>query len=232
MLTSARIKENMDRDGIWMLSLSILWILLSCGLALLWHGILVYRVASRHYPVPKHSIWLLFGLQLQQNRMALEYQQRIDVVIATLRITQPDLIVFQGGLTGNNTVTEANIGEEYFNRVLARDHEAILARPQTVLEDRSKNSLENLRNTREYLLSKKLPLNVVLVTSGYHLRRCRLMAENLGFKTEFLLQKSVPSFSIKSFNKIILEAFLINWYQTGKFISLLFRNQRMLNRIR
>ncbi len=219
----------MDRDGILMLSLSILWIVLSCGLALLWHGILVYRVARKRYPVPKHSVWLVFGLQLTQNKMALEYQHRIDAVISALQVSQPDMVIFQGGITGNNTVTEASIGRDYF---LSQSNQEAFSHPKTILEDRSKNSLENLRNTREYLQSKALPLKVVLVTSGYHLRRCRLTAENLGFKTEFLSKKLASPFTIRSFNKIILEAFLINWYQTGMFISRLFRNQRMLNRIR
>ncbi len=232
MSTQGRIKENMDRDGILMLSLSVLWILLSCGLALLWHGVLVYRVARQVYPEPKYSIWLIFGLQLEQNTMALEYQHRIDAVIATLPFSQPEILIFQGGLTGSNTVTEARIGKDYFNAMLAKEPHLVVTRPDIILEDCSKNSLENLRNTREYLRSKDLPLKVVLVTSGYHLRRCRLMAENLGFQTEFLVAKSVSPFSINSLNKIILEAFLINWYQAGRFISLLFRNQRMLNRIR
>ena len=232
MLTFSRIKENIDRDGILMLSLSVLWVLFSFGLVILWHSFLVYRVANQDYPEPKYSIWLIFGLQLKQNTMALEYQQRIDVVISALPTSEPDMIVFQGGITGNNTVTEASIGEGYFTAMLASKKDMIATRSQIVLEDRSKNSLENLRNTREYLLSEKRPLKVVLVTSRYHLRRCQLMAEYLGFKTEFLLAESTVPFSVKSFHKIILEAFLINWYQTSRFISLLFRNQRMLNRIR
>lgn len=227
-----RIKENIDRDSILMLSLSCLWIVLSFGTILIWYSILVYRAAHRECFKPHYSVWLVFGLQLTQNKMAVEYQNRIDAMIAMLPLVQPKIIIFQGGITGDNSETEAFVGAEYFKASLIKKNQAVPSGVQLVLEDRSKNSLENLRNTRNYLQANNLPLKVVLVTSRYHLLRCRLMAENLGFKTEFLSEEPVQAFNFKQFKKIVLEAFFINWYQTGKFISHFFKHQRMLNRIR
>jgi len=215
-----------------MLSLSVLGILLSGGLVLLWQGYAVYKVASRDYTAPKSPVWLLFGLALKQNKSLPEYHQRIDAAVETLQLTQPKVLVFQGGVTGQNTLTEAVVGKQYFETVLEKSTLVKVTEFEIVLEDRSISTLENLKFTREFLQSKNLPLESVLITNRYHLYRCQVMAENLGFKVEFIPAETEWVWDAKQLSKLILEAFFLHWYQTGKFVSQLIKNERMLNRIR
>jgi len=232
MLTLSRFQKNMDRDGILMLSLSVFGVLLSGGLVLLWHGYSIYKVASRHYVVSEKPVWLLFGLALKENESQPEYRQRIEAAVNALQTVQPKMLVFQGGVTGQNILTEAVVGKQYFERVLAKTTLGKTLDFEIILEDRSRNTLENLKYTRDFLQSQNQPLESALITNRYHLLRCQVMAENLGFNTEFIPAEVEWVWSSKQLSKVLLEAFFLHWYQTGKFVSQLIKNEGMLNRIK
>ncbi len=214
-----------------MLSLSVLWVLSTLGLVLVWYVAKVYQVAKTAKPDSLNDIWILFGKQLNENQLDIEFKQRLNAVIDRLSIDNPKSIILQGGITGKNSLSEAQAGQAYlFNssEFISLYSDATLL----ILEDKSKNTLENLKHTREYLQQAKLPLNVTLVSNRYHLLRCSIMAKNMGFSAVCLPAEKEWSLNLTQVYKILLEVSFLNWYCTGRFVSQLFNNERVLNKIR
>ncbi len=227
--TSKAVKT--DWDGILMLFLSVLWMLSTLGLALVWYVAKVYQVAKTAKPAFLNDIWIVFGKQLNENQLDIEFKQRLDAAIDRLSLEKPKCIILQGGITGKNSLSEAQAGQAYlFNSfkfiTLYNDATSL------ILEDKSKNTLENLKYTREYLQQVKLPLKVTLISNRYHLLRCSIMAKNMGFSTVCLPAEGEWSLNLTQVYKILLEAVFLNWYCTGKFVSELLNNKRILHKIR
>ncbi len=214
-----------------MLSLSVLWGLSTLGLVLVWYAAKIFQVAKINQADFQNDIWIVFGKQLTENQLDMEFKQRLNTVIDWLAIEKPSYIILQGGITGKNTQSEAQAGQAYlFNSTgFINEYHTATA---VILEDTSMNTLENLKHTREYLQQAKLPLNVTLISNRYHLLRCSVMAKNMGFTTGFLPAEKEWYLNLTQVYKIFLEAFFLNWYCTGRFVGRLFNNKRMLNKIR
>lgn len=228
-LTSSATQEGMDWDGLLMLSLSILSALLTLGFFWFWRAFQCYRIAQSAgttFPEKASMPLIVFGKQLQGNRLDEDFKTRLNRV-STLQNTTPieQKIFLLGGITNQNTLSEAQAGAD---TLLANQPELA---DKLVLEESSRNTLENLKQARIYLKEHDLPLKAGLITNRYHLYRCQVMAKGLGL--DGILIAAEDSF-VADFNnlyKIFIEAFFIHWYHTGSFISRRLNHKRMLSKI-
>lgn len=214
-----------------MLSLSTLWILITLGGVLFWYAYRVHSVAKNSNPSFKSPIWIVFGKQLKNNQPDDEYRQRLDRTFEMLGQQPPKHLVLQGGVTSGNSISESEVGRAYLASKMAESNNRFGSCYNVILEDRSRNTLENLKNSRDYLANNQLPLQVGLITNRYHLLRCAVMAESLGFKTQYIPAEKSWSLNREQLYKVIQEAFLLNWFIIGKRVSYLLKNRRMIDKI-
>lgn len=224
-LTASADEQGFDWDGLLMLVLSCLVILGTAGLSWLW---LVHRTrqtangASRHYPGDIPII--VFGKQLRKNLPDDDYQARLNRILHTDFRSETPSIFLLGGLTPPNTLSEAKAGQHY---LLAKSPG--LAK-HLILEEASRNTLENLKQARLCLRQRQQPLEAALLSNRYHLHRCRLLAEGLGFSTQLLAAEDPGTDRFNGY-KIFIEAFFSHWYHTGARLSRWLKIQRMLTKI-
>ncbi len=214
-----------------MLSLSALWAFSTLGLVLVWYIAKIYQVAKTAKPTFQNDIWIVFGKQLNENQLDIEFKQRLNAIIDWFAMEKPKCLILQGGITGENSLSEAEAGQAYlFNspKLITLYSSAT----SLILEDKSQNTLENLKHTREYLQQAKLPLNVTLISNRYHLLRCSVMAQNMGFSTTYLPAEKEWHLNLTQVYRILLEAIFLNWYCTGRFVSRLLNNERILHKIK
>nr|WP_246261820.1 YdcF family protein [Thiomicrorhabdus cannonii] len=209
-----------------MLILAVLSLVLSGGLFWLWRVLQIARTA-RHAPAqPPNSLyaWILFGKQLHNDLPDADFQRRLQGV---LRLAEhqplPPAIVLLGGKTGSNRLSEAQAAADY----LLTCRPAL--QPALLLEEASRNTLENLKQARDYLPERNLP--VALISNRYHLHRCMIMAGRLGLNAVPVAAEAQWQATPAALLKIALEGFFVHWYHTGAFISKRLNNQRMLNKI-
>ncbi len=209
---------NKDHDALFVLMVSVIVVVISCGLFFLFFTFFVIRKALETAAVPSSSdtVYLVFGKKLANGKPDSEYRCRLD------RLLSCDFrnAILMGGKTAGAKISEAQAGYEYL-----LEQNVLLNNIR--LEDHSRNTLENLKNARQ-LLNRQ---NTVIISNRYHLARCSILASSLGIRHQLCAAEDKFRLNGKNLVNCLQEAFYLHWFYSGKYWAMLTRNQRMLNKI-
>lgn len=118
-----------------------------------------------------HGAGLLHG-----DRVSKLLANRIDKAIRIYnKSKRKPVIIPSGGQGEDETVPEAEAMEKY---LIAHG----IPKEHIILENQSKNTMENLQNSKNIILSQGGKPRIALVTSNYHVYRCLLYAKSLNLK--------------------------------------------------
>lgn len=226
-----RLKRMADRDALHTLAVAVAACVLSLGLVYVGYLVHVLRVARAAPCVPVNGeCVLVFGKHAPQGRVDADFQARLSRAAAVWTSHAPGRVLLLGGGPAG-APSEA---------VIARD--ALLAlgvAPDAplVLEDASRDTLQNLRNARSLLALAAVdpaapPRAVTLLTSRYHLARCALFARGLGLDWELCAAEPALSLRPSMLLRIAGEAAYVCWIDIGAHWARLIGHERMLGRIR
>jgi uncharacterized SAM-binding protein YcdF (DUF218 family) len=207
-------------DGAAMLLLANLIIAATGGIALGFWLARVYRVARNTPSDTSHGgCMLVLGQHLRDGAPTPEYGRRLARALA---LCGAGRILIVGGPPGSR-ISEARAGRDWLVA-----HGADMKK--IMIEEESQNTLENLIYARQILCEKREE-KVTIISSRYHLARCRTIASGLGLN--YLLCASEDKLLIDVYNirRMIIEAYFLNWYHVGKSWAAITRNQKMLLRI-
>ncbi|MEX0335415.1 YdcF family protein [Vibrio tubiashii] len=119
------------------------------------------------------NVVLVLGKRLFNNALTLEGRTRVEALTTAIQSLQLEqsAIIFCGGATDGQTQTEAQAMFDYFQPC----YEGELP-PHIILEDTSTNTIENIQNAADKLISSQLcksgqEVNVQFVSNDYHLKR-------------------------------------------------------------
>jgi uncharacterized SAM-binding protein YcdF (DUF218 family) len=173
--------------------------------------------------VPEHGeVVLLFGKHAPRGRIDADFAARLERAATLWRERPPhDLILLGGGAP--DELSEAEVAHR---ALLARD---LGAGPSLRLEDRSRDTLQNLRNARDMLL--EAPRRVTLLSSRYHLARCALFARQLGYDWELCAAEPRLALRPATFLHIAGEAAFVCLSDVGTRWARLIGDRRMLARV-
>ena len=113
---------------------------------------------------------------LKGDKVSKLLANRIDKAIKVYnKSKRKPVIIPSGGQGGDETISEAEAMKQYLlKHGIPEEH--------IILEDQSKNTMENLQNSRDIIFLKEGKHRVALVTSNYHVYRCLLYAKSLKMK--------------------------------------------------
>ncbi len=218
-------QQKIDWDGLWTLFLATLVVILGLGIPLIVSYLRVLttaRVATTQFI---GDSWLLvFGKRLTNGSVDADYRMRLDKAAELVTQNQARVVVLLGGATHQGTISEAKAGLGHLSSM------GITNRDNIVLEESSRNSLENLHYVRDILHSNKVG-SVALISNRYHLARCQIIANSLGIKHVLCPAEERLSITPLLLWKMLIEAYYIIWFATGKAWATLTNNKRMLKRI-
>jgi len=208
-------------DGFKMLFISLLLVLGSGGLSLLWSLFYVLRV-GRAAPCRPDNIApvLVPGVRLVGGEVGDDFRLRLQRALALYQAGARELLLL-GGVTGPGGVSEAAQGAAY---LAARG----VPRAALRLEERSRHTLENLRHARQLL---DVASAVTIVSNRYHLARLGVMAAGLGMPHTLCAAESDARWSMRRAGRLLLEAFYVHWYLTGRYWARLVRDRASEARI-
>lgn len=121
------------------------------------------------------NVVLILGKRLVDNVITAEGRSRVDALINLIndKDLAPEAVIFCGGITQGQTESEARAMYRYFN---SRSAQISPFLPHVLLEDKSTNTIENIRNAAEKLIESQLcqqgqTVKVQIVSNDYHLKR-------------------------------------------------------------
>ncbi len=212
-------------DGWLTLVLSNIVLILTSSFTLIWMFIKVID-KSKHsltYTKNQADLILVAGMRLENGHVNKDYKQRLDRA-KKLFTTHNCPILIMGGITDGGSYSEASVGRGYLV-----ERGVPLERIQ--LEDKSRNTLENLQNTKKTIKNNDLP-SYVLISNRYHLARIEALSNGLGLFPDLCAAEDENSIPSCKWWRYFLESYYLHWYFTGKIWSTITKNQHSLNRIR
>ncbi len=192
-----------------MLVLSNLVIVVTGGLSLLWQLRQVHAIAKRTPSTSTSSQWLIvLGMHLRKGAITVDYALRLEKALALQAKDLRRRIFVLGGRRGAQGQTEAEKGKEYLvNRGVS---------PSSILlEDKSSNSLDNLRQARA-ILGTMRPEQAALITNRYHLARAQSIAVGLGLSHTLCAAEERLYIDARILTRFLLEAYYLHWVVIGR----------------
>ncbi|KLI98082.1 ElyC/SanA/YdcF family protein [Luteimonas sp. FCS-9] len=222
-----RLGLLVDRDALHALVVAGSACMLSLGLVYVGYVVHVWRVARNAPCAPaRGDCVLLFGKHAPGGRLDADFQARLARAATLWTSHAPRSVLLLGG-GPHGGPTEAALARE---ALLAR---GVAADAPLLLEDRSRDTLQNLRNARA-MLAQAAPApvgQVTLLSSRYHLARCALFAGHLGLDWELCAAEPALSWRPATWWRIAGEAAYVCWVDVGMRWARLIGHRRMLARL-
>jgi uncharacterized SAM-binding protein YcdF (DUF218 family) len=212
-----------DWDGLATFLLTLLLLTLTLGIPLLLSLRTVYRIAVSTAATTTAVQLLVFGKQLRHEQIDNDYRLRLLKAAELMRQRPDRRLLLLGGGASADRISESAAGERF---IFTSGIEA----SRMSREEQSQNTLENLRHARDLLL-EGLDEPVALISNRYHLARIHTMAESLGIRHQLCAAESHFSLSWRLLPRLLIEAWYILWFLTGKRWARLIHSQRMLDRV-
>lgn len=217
-----------DRDVLHSLAVTGMACVASLGLVYAGYFLHVLQVARRAPVMPARGRRvLLFGKHAPRGRLDRDFQARVSRSATLWRQRPPEAMLLLGG-GAEGVATEA---------ALARDALHAMGVPidaPLLVEDRSRDTLQNLRNARALLASAGAAgteAGVTLLSSRYHLARCALFARGLGLQPELCAAEPALSWRPAMLARIAAEAAYVCWLDVGTRWARLIGHRRMMDRV-
>ncbi|MGO3126992.1 MAG: YdcF family protein [Luteimonas sp.] len=225
-----RLERLRDRDALHTLAVAAAACVLSFGLVYVGYLVHVLRVARSAPCVPvSGECVLVFGKHSPQGRVDADFQARLSRAATLWTSHAPGRVLLLGGGPAGEP-TEAALARAALHALGVPDDARL------VLEDTSRDTLQNLRNARS-LLTVAAPghdaamRRVTLLSNRYHLARCALFARGLGLHWELCAAEPVFSWRPTTMWRIAGEAAYVCWLDIGVRWAQLIGHRRMIDRI-
>ena len=217
--------QGFDWDGLVTFLLTLLVIGGTLGLSLLIFYLYAWWIArSTRCIKSANACILVFGKRLQRGSVDMDYRLRLDRSYEFLAQNPQFSVILLGGAPMHDQLSEAKAGLDYLKA------KGLVSHARIQLEERSRNTLENLRQARKILQNENCA-DLILITNRYHLARSRMIANSLGLKNLLCPAEAAFSWSSAVIGKLAFEAFYMLWFNTGKTWARLIGSQRMLQRV-
>ncbi|MCS7050818.1 MAG: YdcF family protein [Thermomicrobium sp.] len=176
---------------------------LATGATLFVLGLAIERQARTDERAPADAIIVLGAAQFN-GRPTRAFRARLDHGASLYRQGYAQLIVLVGGTASPDEPSEAEVGARYLEQ-LGIPSDAVLVVPE------GRNTWQSLRAASRPLAASGVR-RILLVSDGFHLFRCKLMAHELGFSA---LGSPAPNSPIRP------GSLLERWYLTRECVATL-----------
>lgn len=137
---------------------------------------------------PGAEYCVVLGAEWKKNGPSYVLKKRLDAAIKYLNENESTKVVVSGGQGKNESVSEAEGMRQYLL-------DAGIAEERILVENESRNTYENLRNSRALIENDRgNASSVVIVTNDFHVFRACMMAKKMGYRgIQGLAAGSYPS---------------------------------------
>lgn len=205
------ISKKMAALGGWRkVCLRVLEVVYAVGL--LWAGYLTVLMFSAQYRTPpEQANVLVLGAQVYSaERMGVSLSNRVDKAYEYLAKHPTAKCIVTGGQGSNEPCPEAVTEKNALTR-MGIDPDRIY------LEDRSRNTRENMNFSKTIAEKEGLGTEFAVVTQGFHMFRALMLAENAGFTAYSLVAETDPIIFPEYYGRELLS--LTKWHVEQLFMK-------------
>ncbi len=145
---------------------------------------------------------VVLGARVNGTRVTLNLKYRLDVALDYLIKNKDTKVVVSGGKGKGEDITEAKAMSDYLVKNGIKND-------RIILEDRSKNTNENLKFTAELIGSKTK--KIVIVSNDFHIYRAKCIAKKMGYTDVSGASAKTKPITIP--NSFVREAFAVIKYK-------------------
>lgn len=131
---------------------------------------------------------IILGCRVRGDRPSRMLRRRLNAAYEYLKENPSSVCVVSGGKGRDERISEAEAMKKYLLG-LGLDGSRIFE------ENRSTSTLENLKFSKEIILSRGLPENIAAATDRFHQYRASLLAERLGMKVRAVSAATEPRYA-------------------------------------
>ena len=157
----------------------------ACLLTLLFLTVSGVMTAAACAPPPEGATVVVLGAALRGEQPSRMLAERLKTAATYLRDHPESSCVVSGGQNDDEIISEAEAMKRYLVGLGIEES-------RIYLEDRSTNTEENLRMSRDVVEREGLPDAVVVATQEFHQLRARIHAEEAGFEEIGALAARTP----------------------------------------
>ncbi|ENC6723596.1 YdcF family protein [Vibrio harveyi] len=124
-----------------------------------------------------NKVVIILGKRLVHDQLSAEGRSRVEALVSVLNQWdfESTALVFCGGVTQGQTISEADAMYQYFGQ-LVKVRGIDFPDQQVIIENRSLNTVQNMQNAAKELLKSGLcpmgqAIEVILLSNDYHLER-------------------------------------------------------------
>lgn len=151
----------------------------------------------------KTNYLVILGAGLNGDKLSLSLLKRMEKSIEYLKLNPDATVVVSGGQGPNESISEAEAMKRYLVSQGIKEE-------QIIKEDKSTNTMENLKFTKKKLdeiNEKEGNYEITIVTNGFHMFRSKLLADRNGFKAYGYPASTyailIPNFYIREYFAVI-----------------------------
>jgi uncharacterized SAM-binding protein YcdF (DUF218 family) len=153
--------------------------------------------------VPENSDYLIvLGARIRGETPSLALQYRLDVAYDYLEQNPSTKAILTGGQGAGESITEAEAMKRY---LVGKG----ISGERLVLESEATNTMQNLSYSFELIDASIEDLQVIVVTSRFHILRSKIIAKELGWKVDGIGAKTlpflVPTYYLREFFAVVAE---------------------------
>lgn len=148
---------------------------------------------------------IILGHKLSNNKPDEVLLNRLRKALEYIDENEQCNIVLSGGITSNNTISEAQIMRTYLIKNGVNSN-------RIILEDKSIDTVENIRNSCNYILPDK---KIAILSSSYHTLRARMICKECGLNVK-TIQAKTPLFELIKHTIIEIIFIPVNYFRLKK----------------
>lgn len=131
--------------------------------------------AANDYPPDENTTVVVLGCKVKDGAPSLMLRRRLEAAYEYLSEHESVCVVVSGGQGDDEAISEAKCMRDW----LVSNG---IAPERIYMEDKSVNTEENLRFSKEIIDENGLPRRITLVTDGFHQLRAEMIAEKQGIE--------------------------------------------------
>lgn len=159
-------------------------------------------IAAQHKTPGENETVIVLGCSVKGDVPSLMLKKRIEAAYGYLEENPQSVAILSGGQGPDEDISEAYCMER---ELIAMG----ISQERLIQEDKSTNTYENIRNSKEFIDANELGDKVVIVSSDFHQKRASMIAADFGLEASAVSAKtdiySVPTFWLRDMFGVVKE---------------------------